>query len=90
MLQTRGGTAWQPNYLDVINQDVCIGCARCFKVCPRAVLQPAGMTEDGEQVDFDDDEAFRKIMTVEDAADCIGCGACAKVCSTTAMAFVAA
>lgn len=90
MFQTRGGTPWQPQYLDAINAEVCIGCARCFKVCPQDVLQPAGMTEDGEQVDFDDDEAFRKIMMVEDSDDCIGCAACAKVCSTSAMAFATA
>ena len=90
MSQTRAGAAWQPKYLDGIDTDVCIGCGRCFKVCPRNVLQPAGMSEDGEELDFDDDDAFRKIMKVSDAGDCIGCAACAKVCSTTAMSFVTA
>jgi Nif-specific ferredoxin III len=87
---TRGGTPWHPEYLDAIASDVCIGCGRCFKVCPRHVLKPAGMSEDGELLDFDDDDAFRKIMTVEDADDCTGCGACLKVCSTTAMSFARA
>lgn len=89
-LVTRGGKPWTPKYLDSINSDTCIGCGRCFKVCPRTVLMPAGMTEDGEEVDFDDDEAFRKIMKVVQANDCIGCAACEKVCSTTAMSFASA
>lgn len=91
MLQmvTRGGTPWQPRFLDAINQESCIGCGRCFKVCSRKVLAPAGMTEDGEQVDFDDDEAFRKIMMVANANDCIGCTSCGKVCSTSSMQFAA-
>jgi len=87
---TRDGTPWQPRYLEAIDPATCIGCARCYKGFPRDVIKPAGVTEEGEIVDFDDDEAFRKVMAVDNPGDCTGCAACAKTCSTTAMSFVGA
>ncbi|MDP3933139.1 MAG: 4Fe-4S binding protein, partial [Methylococcaceae bacterium] len=35
---TFGGTEWTPAYVTDINQKTCIGCGRCFKVCPRDVF----------------------------------------------------
>jgi len=87
---TRSGAPWTPAFLDAIDDTVCIGCGRCFKICPRKVLHPAGINEDGELIDFDDDDAERKIMTLADKGDCIGCKACQRLCSTTAMSFVGA
>ena len=34
---TRGGTPWTPQFVEAIDSKVCIGCGRCFKVCPRDV-----------------------------------------------------
>ena len=35
---TRGGDAWTPQFVTDLNQEKCIGCGRCYKVCPRNVL----------------------------------------------------
>lgn len=85
---TRGGTPWTPDYLLSIDQGLCIGCGRCFKVCTRGVMELKGINDDGELCDpFDDDEDIeRKVMIVSNAGDCIGCGSCAKVCGTNAQA----
>ena len=85
---TRDGRAWQPEFLVAINEQKCIGCGRCFKVCGRNVMKLKGLTDENELIeldgdgldDDDDDEIERKIMTLVDAGACIGCGACARVC----------
>ena len=81
---TRDGRSWHPDYLIAIDGKTCIGCGRCFKVCGRNVMTLKGLTEEGELVDLDDDddEIERKVMTMADAGACIGCGACARVCPT--------
>ncbi|MGC2854362.1 ferredoxin III, nif-specific [Novispirillum sp. DQ9] len=83
---TRGGTPWTPDYLLSIDEKLCIGCGRCFKVCTRGVMELMGVNDDGELCDpFDEDEDIeRKIMIVKNAGDCIGCGSCEKVCGTNA------
>ena len=35
---TRGGEEYTPEFVTDINQANCIGCGRCFKVCPRDVF----------------------------------------------------
>ena len=35
---TFGGMEWTPAYVTDINQKTCIGCGRCYKVCPRDVF----------------------------------------------------
>ena len=78
---TRDGRVWQPSYLLDIDQELCIGCGRCFKVCGRSVMTLQGLTEGGDLVGLDDDEEIlRKVMTVTDPGACIGCGACGRVC----------
>jgi Nif-specific ferredoxin III len=78
---TRDGRTWTPKFLISIDQEKCIGCGRCFKVCGRSVLSLQGVNEDGEIVDLDDDEIERKVMTLADAGNCIGCQACGRVCA---------
>lgn len=75
---TRGGEAWTPQFIQTLDQKKCIGCGRCFKVCPRNVftLVERGGDEDD---DYDDDDRAM-VMAIEDRLDCIGCGACARVC----------
>jgi Nif-specific ferredoxin III len=85
---TRDGRDWEPKFLIRIDDEKCIGCGRCFKVCGREVMKLKGLTDenelielDGDGLDDDDDEEIeRKIMTLVDAGACIGCGACARVC----------
>ena len=88
---TRDGTAWTPQYLDAIDDELCIGCGRCYKVCTQGVLKLTGIDEDGNPCDpFNDDvEVERKVMTVEKPGACIGCSSCATVCGTNAQTHTA-
>lgn len=79
------GESWTPNFVESINEDKCIGCGRCFRVCPRGVLELIGLDEDGERIgldpDGDDDEEYeKKVMTIAHKELCIGCTACSKIC----------
>ena len=80
------GRSWTPKFVGEINQEKCIGCGRCFRVCGRDVLQLKGVNEDGEYVevslddDDDDGEYEKKVMTIANQMNCVGCEACAKIC----------
>lgn len=80
------GATWTPTFVETLNEDKCIGCGRCFKVCPRGVLELVGLNADGEYVrvdedeDDDDGEYDKKVMTIAHKELCIGCTACAKIC----------
>lgn len=77
------GATWTPTFVAAIDEEKCIGCGRCFRVCPRGVLELVGLDEDGERVsldDEDDDEYEKKVMTIAHRDLCIGCTACAKIC----------
>ncbi len=75
---TRGGTNWTPEFVLSLDARKCIGCGRCFKVCPRNVFDLVERDEDELDEDLDDDDMM--VMTLADAMDCIGCGACSRVC----------
>jgi Nif-specific ferredoxin III len=86
---TRGGEAWTPAFISALNQSNCIGCGRCFKVCPRDVfelVEREGLDEDLDDDDMydDDDDGFSDdtsmVMSLMNALDCIGCEACSRVC----------
>ncbi|MBP6809641.1 MAG: 4Fe-4S binding protein, partial [Chromatiaceae bacterium] len=36
---TRGGAFWTPAFVTDLDQVRCIGCGRCYKVCPRDVFE---------------------------------------------------
>ena len=80
------GEIWTPNFVADLNQEKCIGCGRCYKVCSREVLQLVGIDADGEIIalaadDDDDDEEYeKKVMTIAHKENCIGCEACSKIC----------
>lgn len=81
---TRGGVAWTPAFIVAIDQTICIGCGRCYKVCPRDVFdlvdrEDLGL-DDLECDDDDGDEAPGMVMNLKDQLDCIGCQACSRVC----------
>ena len=79
---TRGGTEWVPTFIVSLNQENCIGCGRCYKVCPRDVFELVEREID-EDLDEDDDgfsDDTSMVMIIANALDCIGCQACAKVC----------
>jgi len=84
---TRGGTPWTPTYVEAIDSKVCIGCGRCFKVCPRDVLTLQDRGDDEVDDDWDDEDA-KAMMVVHNAMDCIGCGACGRTCPKGCFKFV--
>jgi Nif-specific ferredoxin III len=75
---TRGGTEWTPQFATRLDQAKCIGCGRCFKVCPRNVLDLVERELDEDDEDNDDDNMM--VMSLANASDCIGCGSCGRVC----------
>jgi Nif-specific ferredoxin III len=86
---TRGGTPWTPQFVEAIDPKVCIGCGRCFKVCPRDVLTLQDRGDDEVDDDWDDEDA-KAMMVVKDPMDCIGCGACGRTCPKGCFSFLAA
>jgi Nif-specific ferredoxin III len=81
---TAGGTPWTPAFVQSIDQTRCIGCGRCYKVCPRDVfdlVDRADVLAEDDVDDFDDlDEDNAQVMNIANALDCIGCSACSRVC----------
>ncbi len=75
---TRGGREWLPEFVVAIDQKRCIGCGRCFKVCPRNVFDLVEREVDDEEDELDDDNMM--VMSIKDALDCIGCKSCFRVC----------
>jgi Nif-specific ferredoxin III len=75
---TRGGTAWTPTFITSLDQTTCIGCGRCYKVCPRQVFELVERSEDDEAYDEDEDNSM--VMSLANVLDCIGCGSCGRVC----------
>lgn len=81
------GREWTPRFVKEIDQEKCIGCGRCVKVCGRDVLQLAGMDDEGhltpvsaDPEEQDDDEYERMVMTIANQMNCVGCEACMKIC----------
>lgn len=80
---TRGGKTWTPAFVVDLNQNLCIGCGRCYKVCPRNVFELIDRDDldaDDDDLDDDFDEAPGMVMNLKDALDCIGCESCSRVC----------
>lgn len=77
---TRGGGEWTPHFVLSVDAKKCIGCGRCYKVCPRnvfALIERSSVLEDEDDYDEDDE---MQVMSVQDGMDCIGCMSCARVC----------
>lgn len=87
---TRGGEVWVPAFVTELNQTNCIGCGRCFKVCPRDVFElvdreDLDLADDDDEDDWDDDDDgfsddTSMVMNLKNLMDCVGCQACSKVC----------
>jgi len=88
---TRGGKSWTPEFIVALDERKCIGCGRCYKVCPRNVFELVERDEDldddddnDDMYDDDMDDGFSDdtsmVMKLVDSMDCIGCMACSKVC----------
>jgi len=79
-LKTKGGSDWTPMYVAAVDQEKCIGCGRCYKVCGRSVLSLIDKPFEDDEDEFGDDMC-NKVMSIADADDCIGCEACARTCT---------
>lgn len=78
---TRGGTTWTPEFATALDAKKCIGCGRCYKICPRDVLTLIDRSEeDINEDDEDDSESIASVMSLSNPMDCTGCGACSRVC----------
>ncbi|MBF0218178.1 MAG: ferredoxin III, nif-specific [Gammaproteobacteria bacterium] len=92
---TRGGTPYTPQFVSELRQINCIGCGRCFKVCPRDVFElieregslgSLNSDDDGDDDPYsdDDDDGFADdtamVMSLKNPLDCIGCEACSRIC----------
>lgn len=83
---TRGGKEWTPEFITSLDASACLGCGRCYNVCPRDVFELVDKADIADQLDDDDyDDDFDygeavKVMSIRDAMDCIGCSSCYKVC----------
>jgi Nif-specific ferredoxin III len=84
---TRGGSEWTPQFVTALDQGKCIGCGRCYKVCPRSVLDLVERELDDDD-EGDDDNAM--VMSIANGADCIGCGSCGRVCPKGCYAYAPA
>jgi Nif-specific ferredoxin III len=93
---TRGGIQWTPAFVTDLNQGKCIGCGRCYKVCPRDVFELVDREDlDLDDVDDDDDDDgfsddTSMVMRLKDLMDCIGCQACSRVCPKKCLSHEAA
>ncbi len=72
---TRGGTVWTPLFVVDLNQKKCIGCGRCFKVCPRSVFELVERGEDMEMEDEDFADDAEAARATEDALMAAGMAA---------------
>lgn len=77
---TYGGTEWTPTFVQAVDAEKCIGCGRCYKSCARKVLGPFDL-EDEES------ESIRMVMTVVNQSNCIGCAGCGVGCPKKAFTF---
>lgn len=79
------GASWTPTFVQSIDEGKCIGCGRCFRVCPRGVLELVGLDDEGGRIaldpDGDEEEEYeKKVMTIAHQELCIGCTACSRIC----------
>ena len=75
---TRDRREWIPQFVKAIDEELCIGCGRCYKVCAHGVL---GCRE------VDEDDSAKMFMKVDSPGSCIGCQACGRTCAKKAFSF---
>jgi len=75
---TRDKHEWTPQFVKAIDEGLCIGCGRCFKVCSHDVIGP---------VEVDEDDSAKMYMRVTTPGRCIGCQACGRTCAKKAFSF---
>ena len=76
---TRGRREWIPKFVRSVDEERCIGCGRCMKICAHGVLAPVEVV--------DEYESSKMCASVQNADDCIGCEACGHTCKKQAFSF---
>ena len=76
---TRGKREWTPRYVMRVDDEKCIGCGRCMKICAHQVLSPKETVDEYESV--------RVCASVANPEACIGCEACGRTCKKGAFSF---
>src|SRR6185369_1090265 len=71
-------TEYTPQFIKSIDDETCIGCGRCYKVCVHDVLAFE---------ELDEDDSAKMFMNVENPGNCIGCQACGRTCSKKCFEF---
>jgi Nif-specific ferredoxin III len=77
---TRGKKEYTPRFVKAVDDEKCIGCGRCMKICAHGVLAPK---------EVDEEDSAKMFASVANAADCIGCEACGRTCKKGAFSFEA-
>lgn len=75
---TRGKTEWTPMFVKGVDDNKCIGCGRCMKICAHDVLAPK---------EVDEEESAKMFASVKHPDNCIGCQACGRTCTKKAFSF---
>ncbi len=75
---TRDKQEWIPQFVSNIDDELCIGCGRCFKVCAMSVLN---------YEEVDEDDSAKAFMTVANPGNCVGCQACGRTCPKKCFSF---
>ncbi len=70
--KTYGGNPWIPQYVKSVDEDKCLGCGRCVKVCAQQCLSLESYV--------DEDDTERYIAAISNRDNCIGCQSCGKTC----------
>jgi len=70
--ETYGGLPWNPQFVEKIDSDLCMGCGRCVKLCVQKCL--------GFESFEDDEGTERHIAIIANKDQCIGCQACGSIC----------
>lgn len=79
--KTYGGEAWIPKYVKAIDEEKCLGCGRCVKVCTQQCLSLKSFV--------DEDDTERYISSISNRNHCIGCQSCGKTCVRGCYSFAA-
>ena len=75
---TRGRQEWTPKFVRSVDDNKCIGCGRCMKICAHDVLAPK---------EVDEEESAKMFASVKNPDNCIGCEACGRTCTKKAFSF---
>jgi Nif-specific ferredoxin III len=75
---TRGKKKYTPRFVKAVDDEKCIGCGRCMKICARGVLAPK---------EVDEEDSAKMFAAVANPDDCIGCEACGRTCKKDAFSF---